>query len=65
MQRSAYADAISSLRAGLSLVQKLPDSPERIQRELLLHMTVGPALIAVRGRAAPEVERAYTRAGAL
>jgi predicted ATPase len=62
IQRSAYADAISSLSAAIDLLQELPDSPERIQRELLLQLAVGPALIAVKGYAAPEVERAYTRA---
>jgi class 3 adenylate cyclase/predicted ATPase len=59
--RSAYADSVSNLTAAIDLVQ-LPDGPERIQRELLLQLAVGPALIAVKGRAAPEVERAYTRA---
>jgi len=62
LQRSAYADAISNLSAGLNLVQKLRDSSERIQRELLLQMSIGPALIAVKGNAAAEVERAYARA---
>src|SRR5258708_16421855 len=62
LQRSAYADAISSLGAGLNLVQKLPESPERIQRELLLQLALGPALMAVKGLAAPEAERAYVRA---
>ena len=62
LQRSAHADAISSLTAAIDLLQKLPDSPERIQRELLLQLALGPALIAVKGWAAPEVERAYTRA---
>jgi predicted ATPase len=62
IQRSVYAGALSSLSAALNLLQRLPDSPERIQRELLLQMAVGPALIAIKGRAAPEVERAYTRA---
>jgi hypothetical protein len=62
---SAYADAISSLSAGLNLVQKLPDSPERIQRELLLQLAVGPALMAVKGLAAPEAEQACVRAHAL
>jgi predicted ATPase len=62
LHRSAYADAISSLSRGLNLGQKLPDSPERIQRELLLQLALGSALIAVRGRAAAEAERAYTRA---
>jgi predicted ATPase len=62
MQRSAYAEAISSLSAAIDLLQKLPDSPERIQRELPLQLAVGPALIAVRGYGAPETEWAYTRA---
>ena len=62
LQRSAYAEAIGSLSAAIDLLQQLPDSPERIQRELLLQLAVGPALIAVKGYAAPEAERAYTRA---
>ena len=62
LQRSAYADSVSKLDAALKLVQKLPDGPERIQRELLLQMSIGPALIAVKGNAAAEVERAYARA---
>ena len=62
MQRSAYADAISSLSAAIDLLQKLPDSPERIQRELLLQLALGSALITIKGWAALEVERALTRA---
>jgi predicted ATPase len=62
MRRSAYADAISSLGATIDLLRRLPDSPERVQRELLLQLAVGPALLAVKGQAAPETERAYTRA---
>jgi class 3 adenylate cyclase/predicted ATPase len=62
LQRSAYADAINGLTAAISLLQRLPDSPARIQQELLLQLAMGPALIAVKGRAVPEVERAYTRA---
>jgi predicted ATPase len=61
LQRSAYADAISGLSAALNLLQRLTDSPERIQRELRLQLAIGPALSAVKGWAAPEVERAYTR----
>jgi len=61
-QRSAYADAIGSLTAAIGLLQQLPESPERIQRELLLQLALGPALHAVKGFAAPEVELANTRA---
>ena len=34
LQRSAYADAIDRLTTSIDLLQRLPDSPERIQREL-------------------------------
>jgi predicted ATPase len=61
LQRSAYADAISNLIAAIDLLQRLPDSPERIQREVLFQLAVGPALIAAKGYAALEVEHAYTR----
>jgi predicted ATPase/class 3 adenylate cyclase len=62
LQRSAHADAISSLNAAIGLLQRLPDSPERVQRELRLQLALGPALIAVKGWAAPEVERVFTHA---
>jgi predicted ATPase/class 3 adenylate cyclase len=61
-QRAAYADAISSLSAATALLQKLPESPERIQRELLLLLDIGATLITVRGNTAPEVEAVYSRA---
>jgi len=61
-QRSAYAEAISSLKAAIGLIQKLPQSPERDHQELLLQLGVGPALFAVKGWASTETERAYTRA---
>jgi predicted ATPase/class 3 adenylate cyclase len=62
MQRSSYADAIDSLTAALGLLEKLPASPERMERELVLQLALGPPLFAVKGWAAPEVERAYKRA---
>jgi predicted ATPase/class 3 adenylate cyclase len=65
MQRSAHTDAISGLNAAIDLLQTLPDSPERIQRELPLQLALGPVLSATKGWAAPEVERAYTRARGL
>jgi class 3 adenylate cyclase/predicted ATPase len=62
LQRSAYGDAINRLTAAIDLLQRLPDSPKRVQRELLLQLAVGPALMAVKAYAGPEAERAYTRA---
>jgi len=49
LRRSAYADAIIKLSGAINVVQKSPDTPERIQRELLLQLAIGPALIAVKG----------------
>jgi class 3 adenylate cyclase/predicted ATPase len=61
-QRSANAEAIGHLTAALALLRTLPDTRERAQRELLLHLTFGPVWIATKGYAAPEVERAYLSA---
>ena len=44
------------------MLATLPDTPERAQQELALQTTLGPALMATKGYAAPEVEHAYARA---
>jgi predicted ATPase len=62
---SAYVEAVSHLRKGLELLHALPDTPERTQQELDLQMTLGPALMALKGWSAPEVEHAYACAQAL
>jgi class 3 adenylate cyclase len=62
LQRSAYADAIDRLTAATDLLRKLPERPDRCARELLLQLALGPALMAIKGYAATEVETAYTRA---
>jgi predicted ATPase/class 3 adenylate cyclase len=61
-QQSANAEAISHLTKGLEVVAALLDTHERSRQELRLHMVLGPALIAAKGNAAPEVERTYARA---
>jgi predicted ATPase len=65
LQRSANLEAIQHLTQGLELLQTLPDTPERAQQELDLQVALGPALIAAKGSAAPEVEQTYTRARTL
>jgi predicted ATPase len=65
LQRSAYRDAINRLTAAIDLLQRLTDSPENNQRELLLQLAVGSALFAVKGFASPQAERAHTRASEL
>jgi predicted ATPase/class 3 adenylate cyclase len=62
VQRSANAEAIAQFNAALELLKTLPDTPERTQRELDLQVILGPTLIATKGYAAPEVEKAYARA---
>jgi class 3 adenylate cyclase/predicted ATPase len=61
-QRSAHVEAISHLSAALGLLKNLPETPERTQQELVLLTTLGPALMATKGFAALEVEKAYARA---
>jgi predicted ATPase len=43
----------------------LPETPERTQQALSLHIALGAALLMTKGHAAPEVEHAYTQARAL
>src|SRR5262249_37113750 len=59
---SANLDAISHFTKGLDLLKSTPDSLERIQQELMLHIALGASLIAVRGFAAAEVGQVYARA---
>jgi predicted ATPase len=47
------------------VLQTLPETAERIQQELRLQITLGPALMMTRGFAAPDAEHAYARARAL
>ena len=44
------------------LLKTRPETSERAQDELSLLITLGPALIAVKGYIAPEVEHVYNRA---
>ena len=63
--RSAYANAISHLATALELLNTLPDTAERARQELEVQIALGPALIAIKGGGAPEVEQVYTRARVL
>lgn len=62
LQRSAHHEAISHLTTGRELLNTLTDTSERAQRELALQITLGTALMATKGYAAPEAAQAYTRA---
>jgi len=60
--RAAMIEGERHFAGALELLRELPENLERDRRELELQLAVGPALIAVKGWAAPETERAYTRA---
>jgi class 3 adenylate cyclase/tetratricopeptide (TPR) repeat protein len=60
--RSAHVEAVSHLSKGLSLLAMQSETPDRMQRELTILMTLGPALMATRGYAAPDVQHTYARA---
>jgi class 3 adenylate cyclase/predicted ATPase len=62
MRRSACQEAASHLANGLELLKGLPETPQRDQVELRLRTALGPALIAMKGYGAGEVERSYARA---
>jgi len=62
VQRSAHVEAISHLTQGLELLATLPETPERIRREVDMLIALGASLIATKGWAAPEVGETYTSA---
>jgi predicted ATPase len=63
--RSAHLEAVSHFTTGIELLQTLPETPERTQQTLAMHIALGAALLMSKGQAAPEVEHAYTQARAL
>ncbi len=61
-ERSAHVETISHLRTGLALLQTLPETPDRVQREVDMLIALGAALRATKGAGAPEFGETYTRA---
>src|SRR5262249_44056038 len=62
IERSAHVEAIAHLRQGLALLQTLPETHERVQREVDMLIALGASLRATKGTAAVEVGETYTRA---
>jgi predicted ATPase/tRNA A-37 threonylcarbamoyl transferase component Bud32 len=58
----ANQEAVALAQRANTMLELLPESPERRQRELNTLMTMGMPLIATRGFANPDVERTYARA---
>jgi predicted ATPase len=60
--RGATVEAEGHYVGALELLGELPETAERDRRELEVQLAVGPVLIAVKGWAASETERAHIRA---
>ena len=62
VERAANEEAIRHVSTALERLKPLPDTPQRVQQELTLQITLGGPLLATRGWAAPELEHTYLRA---
>jgi tetratricopeptide (TPR) repeat protein/class 3 adenylate cyclase len=62
VMRSANREALEDARAGLKLIDKLPESNERNMMEIPLQSILGSALLGSQGYTAPEVKDVFTRA---
>ena len=60
--RSAHHEAAALAGRGLLALEALPETHERTQQELRLHIVLGVSLMAIKGFAAAEVEAVYRRA---
>jgi predicted ATPase len=65
LRRSAHKEALAHFDAGLRLLKKLPNSGDRIERELTLQIARAAPLGMVHGYGSPAVEEVYERARAL
>jgi class 3 adenylate cyclase/predicted ATPase len=62
LERSANLEAVAHLTQGLELLATLPDTPERLQYELDMLTSLGPALTTTSGPGSLAVEEVYSRA---
>ena len=53
VRRHAHQEAIDYLRRALALLETLPDTPERRQQELHVHVALGGPLMAIQGPGCP------------
>jgi class 3 adenylate cyclase/tetratricopeptide (TPR) repeat protein len=60
--RSANREAVGFFEQALALLEDLPPATETLTTSLDTRIALGPALIAVKGAPAPEVEALYLRA---
>jgi class 3 adenylate cyclase len=62
VRRSANAEAHANIRSGLSLVDEMPQGPERNEQELRLLTLESAVLAALRGWGSAELQESFARA---
>jgi predicted ATPase len=62
LRRSAHREAVSLFQSGLELVEQQPETPERHSEEFAFRSMMAPAILAVKGFAAPEAVLNFQRA---
>ena len=58
----AYEEAALLARRTITVVESLPDTPERVRLELEAQLTLGLSLLSLKGYGNPEVQQIYGRA---
>lgn len=61
-QVGAYTEMVAHLHKALSLLESLPETPEQIEQQVDVLLSLGDALVFVKGFTAPEVEEVYNQA---
>lgn len=62
LERCTNIEAIGHLTRGIELLDRLPETAQRMQLKLALQIALGAPLIATKGYAAPEVKESFNRA---
>lgn len=65
VERSANREAIAHFTKALELLNTLPDTSTRAQKELALRVALGVPLLAIQGFASPDIVQLYVRARVL
>jgi len=62
ISRASHAEAIALFTSALESLKALPETPERLKKELLLQLGLGSALQAIMGWSVPEVGQVFEKA---
>ncbi|WP_442505850.1 protein kinase domain-containing protein [Novipirellula sp. SH528] len=60
-----FVEAIEHLKAGLELIERLPESTSRDELELKINISLGIAILSIMGYASPDLESIYDRRSVL